>query len=232
MTTRSFCPHCLSTLRWFELIPVVSYFVFWGRCSRCASRISLQYPVVEVVSGIAVVLVFSKYGFSAASVRMAFFLLTMLVVALTDWQKFVIPNQVLLVSFIAGVLLQSLPVQGPVSFLQSSFHVVLSSFVSLAVTLLILLGGDLIFKKQTMGFGDVKLAGVIGLYLGWKIFLVVLWGAAFAGAVYGLSMVYILKKPRDTKLPFGSFMAVAAGLALVLEPEIRRIIDGWLLEKL
>ena len=82
-----------------------------------------------------------------------------------------------------------------------------------------------------MGFGDVKLAGVIGLYVGWKIFLAVLWAAALAGGLYGLFMISVMKKRRDAKLPFGAFLAVAAGLALLFEPEVQTVINSWLVEK-
>ncbi len=218
ITGRSFCPHCKATLRWFELIPLLSFLISRGRCLRCASKISLQYPVVEAISGVIVVLVCLGNGFTAASVKITLFLLAMLVVAFTDFQKFMIPNIVLLISFIAGVILEiaactNCPSGCGIRPLYSAF---LSSAFSFALMYFILLGGNFLFKKETMGPGDVKLAGVVGFYIGWKMFLAVLWTAAVAGGLYGSFMILVLKRSREMRLPFGAFLAAAAGIAAVI----------------
>lgn len=187
-------------------MPVVSYIVFGGKCLRCRSPISLQYPAVEIMTGLIVVMSFGELAFDPASFQAAAFLTTMLVVAFTDWQRLIIPNLVLLVSFAAAVLLSSL---SGVGALVGSL---LSSLISFAAALVILLSGDYVFRKKTMGFGDVKLAAVIGIYIGWKLFLLVLWVSSIIGAVYGLFLILFLRKPADTKLPFGTFVAATACL--------------------
>ncbi len=235
ITGRSFCPYCKCTLRWYELIPVASYVMLRGRCLRCGDRISLQYPAVELISGVIIVLAYLEYGFSASSVTAAVFLLSMLVVAFTDWQALVIPNEVLLVALVVGGVFEivALPDHGSVHASSFPFSLLpVSSFLSCALSFatmfLLLLGGNLIFKKETMGFGDVKLAGVIGLYVGWKVFLAVVWTAALAGGLYGLFILYVMKKPKDTKLPFGAFLAAAAGAALIFQSQVQAVVNTWL----
>ncbi len=222
VTTRSFCPHCSRTLRWFELVPVLSYILFAGKCLRCRSPIPIQYPVVEIMTGLIVVMSFGELAFNPASFHAAAFLITMIVVAFTDWQRLIIPNTVLLVSFAAAVLLSALSGVGSLA------GSLLSSLISFAAALVILLSGDYVFRKKTMGFGDVKLAGVVGIYIGWKLFLLVLWVSSVVGAVYGLFLILFLKKPADTKLPFGTFVAATACLMFLLKPVLQTTVARWL----
>lgn len=237
ITGRSFCPCCKRRLRWFELIPLASYVMLRGRCLRCQGRISLQYPAVELISGSLIVLTFIEYGLSVASVTCVVFLLDLLVIAFTDWQTLIIPNEVLLTALLVGIACEifALPVYPSMHISSLSFSLspgtgLVSGVFSSVIMSLLLIGGNLIFRKETMGFGDVKLAGVIGFYVGWKIFLAVLWIAAVAGGLYGLIILYVTKKPKDTKLPFGSFLAVAAGAASVFQSEVESVLNNWLPE--
>lgn len=220
---RSYCPHCGITLRWFELVPVLSYLLLKGRCSNCRSRISLQYPAVEVISGLLFVFFAPTVGAFAVSWAYLAFILTMMVIAFTDWQHLMIPNRVLIASFIAALLLFS------IDGIDAASHALLSSAISGAIAFATLVMGNYAFRKETMGAGDVKLAGIIGLYIGWKLFLLSFWISAVIGAVYGITLILLLKRPAETRLPFGSFLAVTSCVVVLMKPLFEKVIGKWLM---
>ena len=234
MTGRSFCPCCRANLRWFELIPLLSFITIGGKCLRCRSRISFQYPVVEALAGFIVVFGLGDRGFTSDSLALTFFLLSMLVVVFVDWQRLVIPNSLLAYSFVAGIILSAAPNLSvspalgltifssllSASSIQTVSSSLLSSVFCFAVMALILFGGNRLFRKETMGAGDVKLAAVIGLYIGWELFLVALWAAALVGTLYGLTMILLFRRSISMKVPFGSFLAGSAGAAAVFAPGV------------
>ncbi len=235
VSVRSFCPDCRARLRWFELVPVFSYIIAGGKCRHCGAGVSLQYPLVELLSAFVTLTAFREYGVSLAAAASVLFLLAMLVVAFTDWQTLMIPNQVVLVALLAGIALGAAdnPGSGAVPGALARLPLctvpgIVSCLISFAVMCLLFVAGNLVYGKQVMGFGDVKLAGVIGLYVGWEMFIAVLWVSAVVGALYGLFMIYVMKKPSDTKLPFGTFLAASAGLALFFHEHVQAALNIWL----
>jgi len=107
-------------------------------------------------------------------------------------------------------------------------NAIFSSVGSLVVITIILLLSNLFFKKETMGWGDVKLAGVIGLFLGFQNFLIVLWLAALSGSVCGVWLMRRRGILRETKMPFGSFLAITACVVLYFQETISELIQSWL----
>ena len=146
----------------------------------------------------------------------------MLLVAIIDWMHLVIPNQLVIVGFIFGMVLKAFV--NRVVLLNAIF----SSVGSLVVITIILLLSNLFFKKETMGWGDVKLAGVIGLFLGFQNFLIVLWLAALSGSVCGVWLMRRRGILRETKMPFGSFLAITACVVLYFQETISELIQSWL----
>jgi len=163
----------------------------------------------------------------------------MLLIAIIDWKHYIIPNSIIIVGYILGLALKA--------FINMDVFVnsIISSLGSVALLASILLLSNLFFKKETMGWGDVKLAGVIGLFLGFQNFLIALWMASVAGAIYGLmrrwrGMSHVaIDNPRlsagqvqaeiDLKLPFGSFLAIASSVVLFNQETISEYIQSWLI---
>jgi len=146
----------------------------------------------------------------------------MLLIAIIDWKHLIIPNQIVIIGAILGLAMKAL--------VHSSVLVsaIASSIGSLVIITIILLLSNLFFKKETMGWGDVKLAGVIGLFLGFQNFLIVLWLAALGGSVYGIWLMRRRGMLRESKLPFGSFLAITACVVLYFQETISELIQSWL----
>jgi leader peptidase (prepilin peptidase)/N-methyltransferase len=156
----------------------------------------------------------------------------MLTVALIDWKYLVIPNQIVIVGVVAGFLIKGL--SGKTAFIDS----LLTSVISLLTLLVVMLLGNFFLKKPSMGRGDVKLAAVIGLFLGYQDFIIVLWLAAIVGIVYGLmrrkkgNAGFAMSNSQsaiDPKLPFGSFLAATSVFILFFQQQIQGLIDAWLI---
>jgi len=205
------CPGCGKEIRPWDNIPVLSWLLLRGRCRNCGERISVRYPLVELLTGLMflAVLVWSGVTWQLP----AYLYLAAIGVALSaiDLDTKRLPNQIVLPSYVVALVLLLLPaaIDGEwTSYLRA------------------MLGGAALFAfyfllafiyPAGMGFGDVKLAGVLGIYLGWVSWGVLVLGgfAAFLlGAVVGIGVIVFGKGGRKTKVPFGPFMIVGAFLAL------------------
>ncbi|MGD0590401.1 MAG: prepilin peptidase [Bacteroidota bacterium] len=231
LALRSFCPSCNHCLTWYELIPVAGYTLNRGRCRYCKERISPSYPIVEIISAAILIVLLLKYTITLEFALSSIFCLLMVLIAIIDWKHLIIPNQIVIMGFIFGLAMKALVNSNVL------VHAIISSIGSLVMVAIILLLSNLFFKKETMGWGDVKLAGVIGLFLGFQNFLIILWMAAIVGTLYALTRsgkenahfaIGNLQSEIDFKIPFGSFLAVAGCIVLYFQETISELIQSWL----
>lgn len=197
----SHCPECRHLLGIFDLVPILGYLFLKGKCRYCGCRISWQYPAVEFVTGLLFVLALVKYGFTFSVLR-SFVLFSIIVPAtVIDLRHKIIPDELNL----AGVIL-GLPL------MLESREVLISSIIGF------LAGGGLLFviallSRGGMGGGDIKLAAVLGLLLGWKQLLVALFLAFVAGSVIGMAMLMLKLARLREPIPFGPYLALGAVFA-------------------
>lgn len=200
----SCCPSCLCPLRPADLLPVVSYILLKGKCRYCGCRISPQYPAVEVVTGILFFSAFIRYGCTLDFLRCAVLFSMLVPAAAIDLKHKVIPDKLNLAGLVLGV-----------PFLAESKEAFFSGAAGF------LAGGGLLFliavaSRGGMGGGDIKLAAVMGLYLGWKCLSLALFLAFAAGGAAGAVMILFKMKRMKDAVPFGPYLAlgaVAAALA-------------------
>jgi leader peptidase (prepilin peptidase) / N-methyltransferase len=218
---RSFCPACLRVLSWYELIPILSFtLICRGRCTYCRAPIPIQDPLVEFLSGTWLLFVVLTVGLSGESILLTLFGLSLLLVALIDWQHYLIPNMVLLWSLCIGIAMKAS------MGLSALWPAVLALALSFLVAFLLLLSGRFMFGREVMGMGDVKLAAVIGFMLGFSGLLLSLW----LGAVGGLGLAAVRKvfagdrASKDERIPFGSFLALSSVALALLEAETQSFI--------
>jgi prepilin signal peptidase PulO-like enzyme (type II secretory pathway) len=227
---RSHCPHCKKTLRWFELVPLVSFIMLGGCCARCKTKISFQYPIVELISGLIFALVPYRvemfFGINGGLLiaTSAFWVVAfeaLLVMSLIDIRLGIIPDEIniflLVLAIFFGIFTISylgsanhslIDFYGGLFGLQQSFwfnHVVATIFSAAFFALLIL-----VTRGRGMGMGDLKLAIPLGLLFGWPDILLVIIFANVAGAIVGLAAIAIGKKKMKSTVPFGPFLAVGA----------------------
>lgn len=209
----SHCPHCNNFIKWYDNIPVLSYIFLKGRCRYCKNKISLRYPLVELLSGVYLLYCYKIWGVNINMFFFAIFGFCLMVAYFTDFATQIIPDEVNLVLVISGLLYSFF---NPILKEVYGLHPVASSFIgavagsaSIYVTGAI---GKVLFKKEAMGFGDVKFMAGIGAYLGWKLVLLVYFVAPFFAIFYG---IYRLLRYKDEYLPYGPFLVLATIFVIV-----------------
>jgi leader peptidase (prepilin peptidase)/N-methyltransferase len=202
----SFCPECKEPLSANEKIPVLSYLTLGGRCSHCGRKISPRYPVVELGNALGWLGVFAVEGYTFSGIVGCVLFTGLLVAAATDLTEGVIPNKLCLGLGIFGLAASFYPFG--VEPLESLLGVLVGGGLLLVFAAL----GRLIFKREALGGGDLKLLAASGAFLGWKLVLVAAFIAVVAGALYGA--VYRLVTKKET-LPFGPFLAVGVMAAFL-----------------
>jgi len=208
VTPGSSCPHCSTPVRAFDNIPVLSYLILGGRCRSCRERISLRYPFVELATaGLFVGCALSFGGLPEAAVA-ALFCSLLTALALIDLEHMLLPDKLTLPGIGLGLLLQ--PWIDGVTLLDA----VIGTLIGAGILILLINFWYWLREEEGMGLGDVNLLALIGAFLGWQGVLVALFGGALAGALVGVSLMAARKLDLSSKLPFGTFLAVGALVAL------------------
>jgi len=211
---RSFCPHCKAMIPWYENIPLVSYLLLRGKCFRCRRPISVRYFLVELTAAGIAWFLWQRYGFSAEFVASAIFFAMIIVVTMTDFETGLIPDEITVAGMIVGL---AISVTGHGHFMQTFWYQkLLASLAGLLAGggILLLVGwlGKLVFRKESMGGGDVKLLAMIGAFVGLSKVGLVFLLAPFPALPFALWQRFVKK---EETIPFGPFLALAGALAFV-----------------
>jgi len=193
---RSHCPQCGAVLKWYDLIPLLSFVFLLGKCRSCGKKINWQYPVVEIATGLLFLLFFNLYFY-------LIIICFLIIIFVYDLKHYIIPNKVVFPAII-------------LSFFYSIF---IGSFLNFLLAALgasgFFLALVLVSKGRWMGMGDVKLAFLMGLILGWPNILAALFLAFLSGAVVGVALIIFGKKGLKSQIPFGPFLAGATVLVML-----------------
>ncbi len=210
----SFCPHCNSPIKWFDNIPVLSFIILGGKCRNCKKPISLRYPIVEILTAFALLLVYKKFYFSFQFFGSIIFSLSLIVLAFIDLEHKILPDKITLSGF-TFFLFYSL--SNPSKKIWDSLG---GALVGAGSLMLIYLLYYFIKKEEGLGLGDVKMMLMVGVFLGiGKTFLTLII-ASLLGSIAGLIIAIIMKKGMKYALPFGVFLSIGAFISLILGSEI------------
>ncbi len=208
---RSFCPNCRHQLSWHDLFPIFSFLFLMGKCRHCKKKISWQYPAVEVATAMIFLLIFSALSGPAPvwnflGLAFLFYIASSLVIIfIYDLKHYIIPDRVLFPAIIITIIYRLL----------ENFPLFLNYFWAVAVASGFFLFIFLISRGRWMGFGDVKLAVLMGLLLGLPNVLVALFLAFFFGAVIGVILMVRGKKKLKSEIPFGPFLILGTFITLL-----------------
>ena len=242
---RSRCPKCGHQIKAAENIPIVSWLVLRGRCSGCGKRISIQYPIVELLVGLLWLAAFFQFGMSFTAFRVAVFATVLLGISITDAKYFLIPDGFtvfgLVFSLLTSIVAVFLHDAGP---FVSPWDAIIGMFVGAGAISVVGWLGEVWLKRPAMGFGDVTLMAVVGAAVGpTRALLTIFIGAVIApivllGVVYPLSARGLADDKGQTELalqvdsgwrrrelPFGVFLAPGALITLLWGDAI----IGWYL---
>jgi leader peptidase (prepilin peptidase)/N-methyltransferase len=205
---RSGCPKCGHMLAWYENIPVVSYLVLRARCRKCRTPISPIYPIIELITGAVFLAGYLWYGPVPLLVVRLAFAWAMIALFAIDFEHQILPNVITLPGIVVGVLANVLAGPGWVD-----------SLIGVAVGAGSLwLIAEIYYRvrhEEGLGMGDVKMLGMIGAFLGWKLVLVTLVMSSFLGSIVGVVVLIAKKESLKYALPFGTFLAIGALIAAV-----------------
>lgn len=213
----SHCPKCGHRLKSIELIPVISFLAQRGKCKECKERISWYYPFFEMICGLLFSICFLIFGFSNNLIIGLTFISMLMIIIVSDIHFMIIPDEVLL--FFGICLALEIGIFLGYSELLNSL---ISGALSFVAMYLLKIFGDVIFKKESMGGGDIKLMFVFGLVLGLPkaIFTV------FVGSFVGLPIsLLLLGKNSEHIVPFGPFLSIGAILMLLLQFDVNMLIN-------
>jgi leader peptidase (prepilin peptidase)/N-methyltransferase len=212
------CTRCGRRLTWYDNIPIVSWLALRGRCRQCGERISPQYPIVEAVTAIValVIVLMTPPGVLLASrLVLAAILIVLFVI---DLEHQILPNAITLPGIAIGL---AFSVFAPPGLLDA----VLGALLGAGVLYGIAAAYYLVRKEEGMGMGDVKMLAMIGAFLGWRAVLLTLVMSSFAGSLVGVALMTLHRGGMKYALPFGTFLALGALLAMLVgEP----ILDWYL----
>ncbi|HUI93606.1 MAG TPA: prepilin peptidase [Chitinivibrionales bacterium] len=217
----SHCPKCGRPIKAWENIPVLSFIFLRARCAGCGARISIMYPIVELCTAVAALVLYllviapalsspQTAGQVALVVLETAVLLLVIPVAVIDLFHLIIPDIITLPLLVLAVSLSFLP--GGITPLQCGLGILAGGGSLFAVGLV----GEYVFKKEAMGGGDIKLMAAVGAAFGWKIAILTIMFGAITGSLGGLAMIGFKKFARGYKIPFGPFLALGLWIAVLV----------------
>ena len=205
----SHCTSCNRSLSWYENVPVVSWVVLRGRCRTCGERISVIYPIVELITGALFVAGYAIYGWTPLLAARLAFACAMVVLFAIDLRHHLLPNVITVPGIVVGFVLSLVL---PPGWKASLIGLIAGGGVLFAIAE----GYYRLRGIEGLGMGDVKMLAMIGAFLGWKLMLVTLVLASFAGSVIGVGVIALGRGGMKAALPFGTFLAVGALTAAVV----------------
>jgi leader peptidase (prepilin peptidase) / N-methyltransferase len=207
----SHCPKCGIGLRWYDNVPIVSWLVLRGRCRGCRAPISIQYPLIELVTALIWAFMVWRFGVSLEALRGAAFATVLLGIAMTDARAYIIPDEFSLGGLALGVLFALAAGK------QALGVALLGAAVGFGMLWLVAIAGEWMFKQEAMGGGDIKMMAMVGAFLGWQGTLL----TVFLGALIGsLIFVPLSLLGRKKLVPFGIFLAIGAAATYLVGPMI------------
>ena len=197
--SRSHCDNCKANLKWYQLIPILSYVLFLGKCKKKKKRIPIVNLLVELITGSLFIFLYYNYGFGYEFYAGAIISSLMIIIFISDFKYLIILDSPLV---IGSLILLGL------KYYYFGFNTLCKSFLAgvilFSVMYLIGLIGNKLFKKESLGGGDIKFAFVIGIVLGFKLGLVALILSSFFALPISIASIYITK---NNEVPFGPFLS-------------------------
>jgi len=207
---RSRCGSCGQQVRWYDNVPLVNWLLLRGRCRDCGTAISIQYPLVELATGVIWLTAALRFGFDLEALRSAVFLTLLLGIAMTDAREMVIPDQFSLGGTAIGLALAAVP--GGIAFTSALIGAVAGYVLFWGIKIV----AEKALKKPALGVGDIHMMAMIGAFLGTAGAMLTVMLGSLAGLLIGVPLTRLRRgqlAPLGTYLPLGTFLAIGAFIA-------------------
>ena len=215
----SSCPHCNEKIKFYDNIPVLSFLLLRGKCRHCKGKISLRYPLVELLTAVSFLLLYSQYSLSFFFFSSCIFACALIALGFIDFYHQILPDEITLPGLLLALIY---------SLFRTDLNLrqaLIGAVAGAGFLLFVYYAYYLLRKKEGLGLGDVTMMLLIGAYLGWQQAFFTLILASFVGALVGIFFIIYQKKDFQYSLPFGTFLAPAAFAALLWG---ERIINAYL----
>jgi len=217
---RSHCPQCGKLIAWYDNIPIMSWILLRGQCRHCGKSISPRYILVEMLVATLFTLVWLQYGPTVFTPIYWLVIGGLVVATFIDFEYYIIPDRISLGGIALGLIISAVfpqihslgsivPQTTVWTGLMQSLIGILAGAGSLYLVAVV---GRMIFKKDAMGLGDVKLLGAIGAFLGWRAVVFTIVVSSFAGSIVGVALIALGDREWQSKIPYGPYIALAAVL--------------------
>jgi len=204
----SHCPKCKAKLKARDLIPVLSYLLLRGRCRYCKEKISIRYPIVEVLTALLFLAFYVKAGFSVHSAALVIFSVLLILISFIDIEHMIIPDFLMLIGIAMGIAYSLYK-----GILAESLVGICFGFLFMFI-----LGrsAKLVMKKEALGDGDIKFMVMLGANLGIERTLLSVLGASITGAAVGITLILFEKLKKEDYIPFAPFLALGAVVSILI----------------
>lgn len=222
----SHCPRCNHVLRWYENIPIISYLVLRGRCRKCHSKIPISYLIVEIVTGLLFSVSYHCFHFSYMQIISLIFISSLIIVIVSDIEYMIILDEVLIFSSLLIIVVYFIFLvmnYGPeVGISKLMLEHIYPGIIAFLAMYTLKIFGDKVFKKESLGGGDIKLMFLFGLVLGFPLSICSIFLATFIAFPIALIIMFM---DRENIIPFGPFLSMSALLIFISKVEFMDILN-------
>lgn len=216
----SHCPKCNAHIAWYDNIPIISLIVLRARCRHCGEKISIRYMLVEALTGALFVLLYIKFSLTIAFAVYCALVASFIALTFIDLDHYIIPNRITFGGIAVGLVLSFTAKYMPDSdrfVVTGTWEAIGGGALFAGILYLLDQLSLLVFKKRGMGGGDVKLAAVIGLFVGWYLIFPVIFVASVVGSVIGIAVLLVRRTQEADPshyIPFGPYLVLGAIIVL------------------
>jgi leader peptidase (prepilin peptidase)/N-methyltransferase len=205
----SHCPSCEHALSWWENLPLLSYLLLRGRCRACKAGISLRYPLVEALTALLSLVVVLILGPQWSTVAALVLTWALIALAFIDLEHFLLPDRITLPLLAVGLLVNA------IGGFTDPLSALIGAVSGYGILWAVYHAYRALTGREGFGYGDFKLLGALGAWLGWQLLPLIILLSAGVGAAIGITLILIRRHQRSEPLPFGPFLAGAGWLALL-----------------
>jgi len=221
---RSYCPKCKKKIIWYDNIPIISYLLIQGKCSKCKKKISIQYPVVELLSAFTFFITYYFYGITTTTLLLIILGLSFIIIFFIDLKHFIIPNSLTFPMMILGFIKSFDPNLN--SLFPDYVNSLIGGVFGYGSIWSIIYFYKVVRNKEGMGLGDAKLLAVIGFWFGWIAIPFVIFSSSIVALISVLPSLVDKSRKLSSEIPFGPFIIIGCILFIIFIEQYKYILFG------
>ena len=221
---RSHCPSCNKLIKWYDNIPLISFLILKARCRDCSTTIDVKYFIIELISAFNFVLIFYLFGFSSTTILFFILSIGFLIIFFIDLKHFIIPNEITYPLMMLGFL-KSFDPNLNLNLFPNFIDSLIGGFLGYIIIWIVIFIYKKFRNKEGMGLGDAKLVSVIGFWFGWISIPFVIFFSSAIALIKVIPDLIKNKKNLSSEIPFGPYLIVGCLTFLILNSQIKFLIN-------